>query len=171
MFFFPSDLTTEATATSGRWPVPLQVQIPSLNPLSSRGALMSRRRNIDGRRWGTWRELMWIGLKVKKGRRVAMGMERGYIFPSHFAAAVVHVTALCKSVCCLLRFQWKRRATFYHYISDSTEATYSPETSIYREGRGQSWQHQGSAILFSSSQCTGYWKVKGNSRVARLKHI
>lgn len=49
------------------------------------------------------------------------GAGAGIHFPSWYAAAVALVTASCKSVYSLLRSERKREATFYRYISDSTE--------------------------------------------------
>lgn len=51
-----------------------------------------------------------------EGKEGGDGAAARIYFPSRYAAAVVLVTASCKSVCCLLRSEWKRRATFYHYI-------------------------------------------------------
>lgn len=64
-----------------------------------------------------------------------MGPEQ--YFPSWYAAAVVLVTALSKSVCCLLRSEQKEELLFITTSLTPQNVAYSPETSVYRDGRGQ----------------------------------
>lgn len=67
---------------------------------------------------------------------MAFGDAARICFPSRYAAAVVLVTALCKSVCCLLRSERKRRATFYHYISGSREGCIFTRNLYLKRGKG-----------------------------------
>lgn len=74
-----------------------------------------------------------------EGEEGGSGAGARIYFPFRYAAAVVLVTASCKSVCCLLRSERKREELLRIATSLTPQkAAYSPETSIYTEGRGQS---------------------------------